>query len=268
MYRNPELSPDGARVAVNAVAAQGSTQDLWLVELARGITSRFTFDPGNDIYPVWSPDGSRIVFGSDREGGVYHLYQKRADGVGIEEPFVKSSLDMLPHSWSPDGRFLAYRTPVNGRSQIGIVPLTGERTLRMFEPSRFIQFYSQVSPDGRWLAYNTDESGRFEVYVQSFPAPGGGKWQISKDGGWFPRWRRDGRELFYYAHDERLMAVPVRSATRLDVGAAVPLFEAHLLGGPSMHRAPGTSTTWRATASGSCSTCRSRTRTPHRSPSS
>ena len=109
----------------------------------------------------------------------------------------------------------------------------GEQTLHLFEPSRFIQFYGQVSPDGRWLAYNTDESGRFEVYVQSFPAPGGGKWQISKDGGWFPRWRRDGRELFYYASDERLMAVPLKSATRLDVGAAVPLFEARLLNGPA-----------------------------------
>jgi Tol biopolymer transport system component len=237
VYRNPALSPDGARVAVNAINAQGDTQDLWLVELVRGVASRVTFDPGNDIYPVWSPDGSRIVFGSDRDNGVYHLYQKRADGVGIEEPVVKSSQNMLPHDWSPDGRFLVYRTLVNGPSQIGIVPLVGEQTLRLFGPSMFTQVSSQVSPDGRWLAYSTDESGRYEVYVQSFPAPGGGKWQVSKDGGHFPRWRRDGRELFYYARDERLMAVPVRSATRLDVGAAVPLFEAHLLNGPST--APG-----------------------------
>jgi len=231
LYRNPALSPDGARVAVDALDPQAHTQDLWLVELARGVASRFTFDPGDDIYPGWSPDGSRIVFGSDREGGVYHVYQKRADGVGIEEPLVKSSQNMLPHDFSPDGHFLVYRTLVNGPSQIGIVPLVGERTLRLFDPSPSIQTGSQVSPDGRWLAYNADESGRYEVYVQSFPAPGGGKWQISKDGGQFPRWRRDGRELFYYASDERLMAVPVRSATRLDVGAAVPLFEAHLLGG-------------------------------------
>ncbi len=174
------------------------------------------------------------MFGSDREGGVAHLYQKRADGVGIEEPFIKSSVDMLPHSWSPDGRFLVYRTPVNGRSQIAILPLAGEQALRLFAPSRFFQAYSQVSPDGRWLAYTTDESGRFEVYVQSFPAPsGGGKWQISKDGGSFPRWRRDGRELFYYALDERLMAVPVRSATGFAVGDAMPLFEVHLLNGPA-----------------------------------
>jgi TolB protein len=87
------LSPDGTRVAVEAVDPQGRTQDIWLVELARGVTSRFTFDPGNDIYPVWSPDGSRIMFGSDREGGVLKLYQKRADGVGTEEPVLKSGAD-------------------------------------------------------------------------------------------------------------------------------------------------------------------------------
>ena len=232
-YRNPELSPDGTRVAVDALDPQGRTQDIWLVELARGVTSRFTFDPGNDVYPVWSPDGSRIVFGSDREGGVPHLYQKRADGVGIEEPLVKSSADMLPHSCSPDGRFLVYRTPVNGRSQLGILPLVGEQTPRWFEPSGFLQQFSQVSPDGRWVTYASTESGRYEIYVQSFPAPGGGKWQISKDGGMYPRWRRDGRELFYYALDGALMAVPLRSATRLDVGDAVPLFQARLLNGPA-----------------------------------
>jgi Tol biopolymer transport system component len=231
VYRNPALSPDGARVAVDALDPQARTQDLWLVELARGVASRFTFDPGNDIFPVWSPDGSRIVFGSDRNHGVYHLYQKRADGVGIEEPVVTSSQNLLPHDFSPDGRLLAYRTLVNGPSQIGIVPLVGERTLRLFDPAPFLQTGSQVSPDGRWLAYTAQESGRVEVYVQSFPAPGGGKWQISKAGGQYSRWRRDGRELFYIASDRRLMAVPVRSATTLDVGAAVPLFEAHLLGG-------------------------------------
>jgi Tol biopolymer transport system component len=233
-YRNPELSPDGARVALNAVDSQSGTQDLWLAELATGVASRLTFDRGNDTYPVWSPNGRRIVFASDREGGVPHLYQKRVDGVGVEEPVVKSSLNMLPYSWSPDGRFLAYRTPVNGRNQIGIVPLVGEQTLHWFDPTGFAQYNGQVSPDGRWLAYASDESGRLEVYVQSFPAPGGGRWQISKDGGLFPRWRRDGRELFYYADDGRLMAVPLRSTTTLDVGDPVPLFEAHMLNGPAI----------------------------------
>src|SRR5207249_6679008 len=86
-------------------------EDIWVVELARGVISRFTFDSGNDIYPVWSPDGSRLVFGSDREGGVFNLYQKRADGVGSEQQVLKSPSDMVPNSWSPDGRSLVYRAP-------------------------------------------------------------------------------------------------------------------------------------------------------------
>ncbi len=113
------------------------------------------------------------------------------------------------------------------------MPLLGERTPHLFEQSRFTETVGQVSPDGRWLAYRSNESGRNEIYVQSFPAPGGGKWQISKDGGVDARWRRDGRELFYYASDGRLMAVLIKGDTALEVGAAVPLFEAHLLNGPN-----------------------------------
>ena len=124
-YRNPALSPDGTRVAVEATDAQARTQDIWLVELARGVTSRFTFDPGNDIYPVWSPDGSRIMFGSDRGGGVFNLYQKRADGIGTDEPMLKSNVDMAPYSWSPDGRFVVYRTIASSAFNLGILPLAG-----------------------------------------------------------------------------------------------------------------------------------------------
>ena len=137
VYRNPELSPDGTRVAVDVPGPQGGTLDIWLVELARGVTSRFTFDSGNDMYPVWSPDGNRIVFGSDRNGGIPHLYQKRADGVGTEEPFVKSTADMLPHGFSPDGRFLVYRTPVNGRSQLGMLRVVGEQSRTCSSPRGF-----------------------------------------------------------------------------------------------------------------------------------
>ena len=111
--------------------------------------------------------------------------------------------------------------------------LVGDRTSHLFEPSPFPQQASQVSPDGRWLTYAGVKSERFEIYVQSFPTPGGGKWQISKNGGMFPRWGRDGRELFYYAFDGALMAVPFRSAAGLDVGGAVPLFQARLLNGPA-----------------------------------
>ncbi len=115
----------------------------------------------------------------------------------------------------------------------GSCPSLGAQTQHWFEPSKFLQQFSQVSPDGRWVTYASNESGRYEIYVQSFPMPGGGKWQISNDGGMYPRWRRDGRELFYYALDGALMAVPLGNGARLDVGTAVPLFQARLLNGPA-----------------------------------
>ena len=136
-YRNPELSPDGTRVAVEATDPQRRTQDIWIVELARGLTSRFTFDPGNDTHPVWSPDSTQIMFGSDRGGGVLHLYQKRADGVGAEEPVLKSNAEMIPNNWAPDGRSVVYRnTAASGPVNLGVLPLAGERTPRLFEPCK------------------------------------------------------------------------------------------------------------------------------------
>jgi Tol biopolymer transport system component len=232
-YRNPALSPDGTRVAVEAVDPQAGAQDIWLIEFARGITTRFTFDSADDIYPVWSPDGHQIMFGSDRRArNVFSIYRKRADGVGTEEQVLESSADMSPLSWSPDGSFLVYRTR-QPFTNLGILPLLGERMPYRFESVRFTQGQGQISPDGRWLAYNSGESGRLEVSVQSFPKPGGGMWQISKDGGSFPRWRRDGRELFYYASDGRLMGVPIGGTTGLEVGIPAPLFEPRLVNGPA-----------------------------------
>ena len=231
MYRNPELSPDGARVAVEVTDPQSRTQDIWLVELARGVTSRFTFDPGNDIYPVWSPDGSSLMFGSDRDGGVFNLYQKLANGAGNDERVVKSTDNMAPNSWSPDGRALVYRLGAQG--SMGILPLVGDRKPRPFLQSpRFNQFQGQVSPDGRWIAYTSQESGRSEINVQNFPVPAG-KWQISQGGAAFSRWRGDGKEIYYIAADGHLMAVPTKGETAVEVGTAVPLFEARMLNGSS-----------------------------------
>ena len=221
-------------MAVEATDPQRGTQDIWLVELARGVTSRLTLDPGNDIYPIWSPDGSRLVFGSDRDSGVFNLYQKQANGAGDDE-LVAKSLDPMaaPYSWSPDGRYIVYRTNPSGAFSLGLLPLVGDRKPRPFlQSSTFNQNYGQVSHDGRWIAYNSTESGRIEVYVRNFPAAGA-KWQISKDGAAFPRWRGDGRELFYYAVDERLMAVAIKGDAAVEVGTAVPLFEARMLNGPN-----------------------------------
>jgi len=226
-YRNPALSPDGTRVAVERMDPQSRTQDIWLIEVARGVASRFTFDAHNDIYPVWSPDGSRIAFGSDRDGGVFSVYEKPANGATSEVLLLKAPEGAAPYSWAPDGQVLVYRIG-EGATGLGLLPRSGTQKPHLFEQTPFSQAHAQVSPTGRWIAYFSVESGRGEVYVRSFPTPGG-KYQISKDGGIRPRWRRDGKELFFNSLDGQLTAVPVAGETTLEVGTAVPLFRAPLL---------------------------------------
>lgn len=232
-YRNPALSPDGTRLAIEVHDPAGRSADIWVVELARGIMSRFTFDSRNDTYPIWSPDGKWIMFASDREGhGGWNLYQKLASGAGDDELIRKSTVDDRPYSWSPDGRYLVYRA-LTGGSTLHVLPLFGDRRPLTPPPGGFGTSHGQVSPDSRWMAYGSTESGRYEVYVRSFPTPGG-KWQISKDGAVTPRWRGDGKELFYYAADGQLMAVPIKATeSALDLGTAVPLFPPRALNGPT-----------------------------------
>jgi len=162
-YRNPVLSPDGTRVAVERTDPQSATQDIWLIELARGVASRFTFDGHNDVYPVWSPDGSRIAFGSDRDGGVFSVYEKPTNGASSEVLLLKNAEGAVPYGWAPDGQVLVYRigTPSTGR--LGLLPRPGTQKPHLFEQTPFIQIYAQVSPSGRWIAYGSLESGRFEV---------------------------------------------------------------------------------------------------------
>jgi dipeptidyl aminopeptidase/acylaminoacyl peptidase len=226
---DPELSPDGRRVAVNRTV-QGNT-DIWLIETTRGVASRFTFDPAIDDHPIWSPDGSRIVFSSWRKGSL-NLYQKPSSGAGSEELLLESSLINLPFDWSPDGRFLLYASidPKTG-PDIWVLPLFGERKPFPFVARSFSVGDCQFSPDGRWVAYQSNESGRYEICVQPFPGPGG-KWQVSTGGGIEPRWRRDGKELFYIAPESKLMAAPIQSADQtLEAGAPVALFQTRIVGG-------------------------------------
>jgi serine/threonine protein kinase/Tol biopolymer transport system component len=229
LYRSPTLSPDGTRIAVEMTDEATNTQDIAVIDVARGVTTRLTFHPANDIYPMWSPNGESIVFGSDRaRRGIFNLYQKRANGTDTEQLLLESSTDMAPLDWSPDGQSIVYRAAPN----LGILPLFGDRTPRLFEKIRFNQSFARVSPDGRWIAYRSQEMPRNEVYVESFPAPGGGKWQVSANGGTYPRWRRDGRELFYHGLDGRLMAVPVSGGQALEFGVPTALFDLRALGGP------------------------------------
>jgi Tol biopolymer transport system component len=220
----PSLSRDGRRVAVFR-HANGNT-DIWSYETSRRAWDRITFDSGDDINPLWSPDGSRIVFGSRR--GEMNLYRKLLSAPpGSEELLLSTSQTKFPMDWSADSRFLLYDSldPKRG-DDIWALPLEGDR--KQFEVVRtdFNERLPQFSPDGKWIAYQSDKTGRFEIYVQPFPGPGGDS-RVSIDGGTQVRWNPKGKELFYIALDDRLMAVPIGFASNgkaIEVGTPVGLF--------------------------------------------
>jgi Tol biopolymer transport system component len=215
------LSPDGKTAAVST----GDTGDIWLYDLARGIRTRLTFDPMTDTGPVWSPDGKAIYYSSDRKIH-WRIYRRRVSGAGQEEAITSETEPASAWDVSPDGRFLVYeRSASKARTNLDlwIMPLTGEGKATPFLEAPFSESEARVGPDGRWLAYTSDESGRGEVYVTSFPGHEG-KWQISSGGGSAPRWRRDGREIFYVAPDSRIHSVEVRPGGAFEAGAPKPLF--------------------------------------------
>jgi Tol biopolymer transport system component len=226
----PEPSPDGQRVAVQRTV-QGN-MDIWLIDAARGIPSRVTFETSVDSTAVWSPDGQRLVFRSNRNGA-YDLYEKPATGTGDEQRLFASSDDKIPSDWSTDGRVLLYvnETKETGRD-LWALPMQSQGVGTPFPVVRtlFGEDQGQFSPDGRWIAYRTNESGQNEIYVQAFPGPGG-RARVSTQGGSQPRWRRDGKELFFVARDGRLMAVPFAGPSNgqtPNVSAPVALFATRL----------------------------------------
>jgi eukaryotic-like serine/threonine-protein kinase len=225
---NPELASDGQHVALNRTVE--GNNDIWLIDVGRGVPTKFTFDAALDSAPIWSPDGSQIVFRSTRNGN-YDLFQKIATGTVEEQPLLITSENESPLDWSRDGRFVLYSVQ-NPRtaSDIWALPMTGERKPFPVLQSGFDEIQGQFSPDSRYVAYASNESGRYEIYIRTFPGTGG-KWQVSAKGGMQPRWRRDNRELFYVAPDTRLMAVTLRvasDANRLEVSAPVALFSTRL----------------------------------------
>ncbi len=221
----PELAPDGRRVAVDRTVK--GNRDVWVFDVSRGVPTRLTFDASQDMWPTWTPDGQTIVFRSTRTGGG-DFYQKPASGAGNERALFTSPDTKYPLEWSPDGRFLLYRSddPKTG-SDLWIFPRDGP-TPKPFVQTPFVEAQGEFSPDGRWVTYCSNESGRMEIYVVPFPGPGG-KWQVSTAGGQMPRWRRDGREVFYMSPDSKLMAAPIHAnGATLEVGIPVALFPMHL----------------------------------------
>jgi Tol biopolymer transport system component len=227
-FISPKLSSDAKQVAVTRSGGVGTPGDIWVFDLARNTQTRLTFDAADDSVPLWSPDGSRILFTSTRSN-TFGLYQKNSNGLGAEEQLLKTSYTMVPEDWSLDGRFLAYMGNENGNRDLVVLPLTGERKPTPFLKTEFYERHAQFSPDGRWMAYTSNESGSYQIYVQSFPV-GRGKWQVSTAGGGQPRWRRDGKELFYLTEDGKLMAVSVKAGATFEAGTPALLFQTKTYG--------------------------------------
>ncbi len=208
-YVNPRISPDGKRLSLSV--SEGGSNDVWVYDWARDTMTRLTFS-GNDFAQVWTPDGQRHAFSSNRSG-FQNLYWQRADGTGEIQRLTESKNTQFPSSWTPDGKFLAYWESAQATgNDIWVLPMEGDEksgwkpgTPKLFLRTPFNENNPAFSPDGRWLAYGSNESGRNEVYVRPFPS-GEGKWMISNGGGGHPRWSRNGKELFYRALEEtRLM---------------------------------------------------------------
>jgi eukaryotic-like serine/threonine-protein kinase len=206
-YMYPRLSPDGTRIAVFA----GDQQlDLWMWDLARVTLTRLTFNPGLDVAPVWTPDGRRLVFASDRRGGQFNLFVQSADGTGQATRVAESASQQNATGISRDGTQVVFdELSTTRQHDLRLLTLTPVPHVQALIETPFDERGGVISPDGRWLAYESNTSGRLEVYVRPFPNVGDGQWQVSNAGGMQPLWSGSGRELFYVAPDDALLTVAV-----------------------------------------------------------
>jgi eukaryotic-like serine/threonine-protein kinase len=218
LYGNIALAPDGKSMAVDVTDTESQNTDVWTYELEHDGTKRLTFDAAIDTMPVWSPDGKRLIFSSNR-ATKFDLFWKSADGAQEEKMFVEDATDKYPNDWSRDGKYVLYER----RSELWFVTLPEQKSTLFLKAASTLET-ARFSPDGKWVAYASNESGKWEIYVTSFP-DARGKWQVSSAGGEQPIWRADGKELFYLASDDTLMAAPVTSGVNFDAGTPVLLFQ-------------------------------------------
>jgi eukaryotic-like serine/threonine-protein kinase len=227
-FRAVRISPDGRHVAFAIEDQRVGTPDVWIHEVARDTAERFTFDPGTDRDPIWSPEGSRLAVRSNRNGR-FNVYVRAVNGVGSEQLVYDSTDNANIHDWSRDGQFMLFtRVDPEGKSgrDVWVMPADGRRDpYPLFEAPRN-QDYPRFSKSGRLISYQTDDSARTKVFVMAYPDTGD-RWEISPEGGVQPLWRADGRELFYVAPDNSIMAVEVREANAtVDFGTPRRLFQA------------------------------------------
>ncbi|TAM83202.1 MAG: serine/threonine-protein kinase [Acidobacteria bacterium] len=229
----PRLSPDGQRVAYVTRNPEGINSDIWLMDLARGVQTRFTFGPGNNSGPLWSPDGARIAYAS-WESNSLNIFIKNTSGAGDGEPLLRNEDDKTPTDWSRDGKYILYTSVApkgKANPDVWVLPLFGDRKPFPYLQTRFIELGAVFSPDSGWVAYVSDESGKPEVYVSPFPL-GQRKWQVSQGGGVLPEWSHDGGTLFYVANAapvSKLMEARVKR-TRLTVEISAPREVFHATG--------------------------------------
>ncbi len=213
------LSPDGRRIAMGLREA-GHAPDVWILDLARGSLSPLTHGPASNFDPIWTPDGKRLLYVSERP--VFDVYVRSADGSGSEEPVLTSSNDKYPGSVTPDGKTLLFSTSLN-EADLWTAPLAAPKEAKPFLATPFHESDGAFSPDARWVAYQSDESGKSEIYVRDFPG-GGNRFQVSIDGGSEPVWGKNGKELFYRA-DKKLISLPVKLGAEFVPGPPRVLFQ-------------------------------------------
>lgn len=228
----PQLSPNGKKVAY--VVTNRERENIWVLDLPRGVQTRISFGRGPNVYAIWSPDGAHVAYTS-LVHGKYDILMKAASGVGKAERLVEFRAAAYPTSWSSDGRYIALtREGSTGKGRFGVwmLPLSGSRKPFPYLQSPSFDVTDAVfSPDGRWIAFVSNESGQFEVYISPFPNSQGGRWQVSEAGGVQPQWNHDGSALYYLAPDGKLMGASIKqNGSSLEIGAPREIFEAPMVG--------------------------------------
>jgi len=241
-YPDFRLSPDETRLAASLIDPKTNYPDIWLMEQTRGSKFRVTSGPMINASPLWSPDGAQLVFRSNRRG-LIELYQKSAFGGGNDEPVLPveaqlaagmHAMTIVPSDWSPDGRYIIYSVSERASGyDLWLFPLAGNAKPVRLLGSTSDEMHANFSPDGHLVAYSSNDTGRFQVYVQTFPLSDR-KWPVSTNGGYEPRWRGDGREIYYLSEDRKLMAVPVGAGPSFGVPKA--LFQTRVPEGVEAYR--------------------------------
>jgi eukaryotic-like serine/threonine-protein kinase len=241
-YPDFRLSPNEKSLAASLVDPKTGVIDIWVNDLARGSNTPITRGALLSASATWSPDGTRLSFRTFR-GGLIEFYQKSAAGGGDEASVLSAqtesaaqiqAVNLVPTDWSPDGKLITFSSPtVASGNDLWLLPLTGDRKPVKFLATPADEMHGNFSPVGHFVAYTSNESGRFEVYVQTFPLSDK-KWHVSTDGGYEPRWRADGREIYYLSEDRKLMAVSVGPGPSFGVPQA--LFQTRVPAGVTANR--------------------------------